>query len=94
MKFFKNGDIIKISDSTEFLVASSVIYSGGNFLYLVDINDNKTQYIGEAIQDELGVKIDYLDGTADENKKIVKDLVGLFYNDVKHFLEKENNNAL
>lgn len=88
-KIFNNGNIIRLSDNSDFLVVSSVIYSNCNFLYLVDINDNKIQYIGEAIKDNFGAKIEYVDGKAPENQNLVKNLIKLFYRDVEKFIEEK-----
>ena len=88
-KILNNGNVIRMNNNSEFLVASSVIYSNCNFLYLVDVNNNKTQYIAEAIKDDLGTKIEYVDGRAPENQKLVKKLIKLFYDDVEQFINKE-----
>ena len=75
-------DIITLSDNNEYLVASKVNYNDSQYIYLVDINDNKNLKFAEI---ENNCLISELDSILDE--ELINNLIPLFYNICKNDIE-------
>ena len=74
-------DVLTLSDDKKYIVVSKIYYSGKDYLYLVDIDDNEN------------LKFCYLDN--DEvveisDKELNTRLLPLFFGKVKNMLKEQN----
>lgn len=83
------GDIIELNDSKSYIVLSSVMYDGDNFLYLANVDDQKEQELGIVIIENDKLRIEFIDNNDLENKEIITKLMDLFKNDMNKYLSND-----
>lgn len=53
MFMFERGNVLTLSDNNEYSVVDQFNYNGKNYIYLIDINNNKNIIFGKLENDEI-----------------------------------------
>ncbi len=78
----KYQDIITLSDNNKYIVASIINHNNKDYVYLVDINDNKSLLFAEIEEDGNLSIIDQ-----NNESELLNELIPLFYNSSKKDIE-------
>lgn len=73
-KVLERGEILKLSNNKEYIVTSSIIYRGTNYVYLIDSSNNKDYKILRYVEEVLKPVHD---------EKLLKELIIKFNDDLK-----------
>lgn len=66
-------DIITLNDDSEYIVVSKVKYNNNDYIYLVDIHDNKNIKIAEIEKECISI-------LTEKETELISKLIPLFYN--------------
>jgi len=76
-------DVITLNDSNKYVVCSKVNYQGNNYLYLIDINNNKNiKFAKEKVQQKIFSIIEI------EDTQLIQTLMPMFYSESKDILKE------
>ncbi len=78
----KYQDIITLSDNNKYIVASIISHNNKDYVYLVNINDNKNLLFAEIEEDGNLSIIDQ-----NNESELLNELIPLFYNSSKKDIE-------
>lgn len=85
MKYLEQGQLLTLEDNKKYVVIDSILYDEKNYIYMVNLEDQKEQLIALVSKKNDDIKVDNLDYQAEENKELIKDLATMFVKDVLEF---------
>lgn len=91
MKYLDKYDIVTCNNNDEYIVCDSILLDGDNFVYLVKKENPEIHMISLVTKDNNGIKIDELDLSSKENKKIIEKLLVEFGIDMYKEIKEVND---
>ncbi len=74
MKYLDKGQLLTLDDNKKYVVIDSIIYDDNNFVYIINLEDQKEQEMALVSKENDNIKVDTIDYQAEENKELINTL--------------------